>query len=66
MIDLLYERKRRGMSQEDMASRVGVTRRVWAGAENGAEPRGESALTIARFFDCEITDIWPVHEKDAA
>jgi DNA-binding XRE family transcriptional regulator len=64
-INLLAERKRLAKSQAEMAALVGVTRRVWAAAENGSEPRGESALKIAKHFGCQTTDIWPVPDRQA-
>ena len=60
MIDFAAERKNRGLSQDDMAREIGVTRRVYQGAESGTrEPRGENALAFAKYFHCSVTDIWP-------
>lgn len=65
MIDLAAERRNRGLSQEEMAAEIGVTRRVLGAAENGAQPRGRNATKIARYFSVEVTDIWPVEEVAA-
>ena len=66
MINLEAERRNRGLSQDEMAAKVGVTRRVWGAAENGSQPRGKNARKIARFFGVEVTAIWPVDERVAA
>jgi DNA-binding XRE family transcriptional regulator len=67
MVNLLAERKDRGLSQRAMADLVGVTRRVWAAAERGeVEPRGTSARKIAEFFNVKVTDIWPAASVEAA
>ena len=61
MINLLDHRTNLGLSQEQMAERIGVTRRVYQGAETGERvPRGQNALAFARHFDCKVTDLWPL------
>lgn len=66
-INLLAERKNRGLSQHEMARRIGVTRRVYQAAEAGTrQPRGENALAFARFFGRDVTDLWPIDDREAA
>ncbi|HYI79984.1 MAG TPA: helix-turn-helix transcriptional regulator [Thermoleophilaceae bacterium] len=67
MVNLLAERKNRGLSQQEMADKIGVTRRVWAGAETGeSEPRGRNARKIADFLELQVTDIWSADDEPAA
>lgn len=64
---LLNERRNLGLSQAQMAAHIGVTRRVYQGAETGKhEPLGENALAFARYFDCAVTDLWPIDEHAEA
>lgn len=64
---LLNERRNLGITQAQMAARIGVTRRVYQGAETGGhEPRGENAVAFARYFECAVTDLWPLDEHSAA
>lgn len=66
MIDLLKERTNRGLSQEEMAAEIGVTRRVYQGAESGTRvPRGENAVAFADYFNLKVTDLWPVDREVA-
>lgn len=68
MIDLLVERTNRGLSQEQMASTIGVTRRVYQAAEaRTSVPRGRNALAFAAFFHCEVAALFPPQrEREAA
>jgi len=62
------ERKRHGMSQEGLASRVGVTRGVISGLECGRNNRAsrEVRRDIAAIFDLEEDELLEIMPKRAA
>jgi transcriptional regulator with XRE-family HTH domain len=65
-MDLRAERLNRGLTLEEMAERVGVTRRVLQAAEGGQQPRPGNALKIADFLGCQVTDVWPIEPESTA
>lgn len=48
-------RKRRGVSQEEIATELGLTRSTYSGYENGiAEPSIETLIKISAYYDMSL------------
>lgn len=64
---LRAERANRGLNHRDAAAAIGelVTADILMRAENGARPRPQAAKAIADFYDCLVTDIWPIEQVAA-
>lgn len=59
MNNLKYYRHEKGISQEELAIRIGVSQRHIAFIESGNRtPSLKIALKIAKFFDIKIEDIF--------
>ena len=63
-------RKRRGVSQEEIATELGLTRSTYSGYENGiAEPSIETLIKISAYYDMSLDkfikrDLTRISEKD--
>lgn len=63
-------RKRRGASQEEIASELGLTRSSYSGYENGvAEPNIETLIKISEYYDISLDklirhDLGKISERD--
>ncbi|MBK7128809.1 MAG: helix-turn-helix domain-containing protein [Crocinitomicaceae bacterium] len=63
-------RKRRGVSQEEIATELGLTRSTYSGYENGiAEPSIETLIKISAYYDMSLDkfvkrDLSRISEKD--
>lgn len=56
--NISYLRKIRKLSQEDMATGIGVQRSTWSNYENGrTEPNFETMMSIIKFFDVSADTI---------
>lgn len=53
-------RLNRGLSTRDAARKIGVSQAILLRAESGLGVRPQSAKRIADFYDCLVTDLWPV------
>lgn len=52
------QRLKNGLSQEEVAAAVGVTRQAVCQWENGgAYPRGENLLKVAELYHCTVDDL---------
>lgn len=49
----------RGMSQQDLATSAGVSRKSVSRIENGAIPRLNTARSVASVFGVDVTTIFP-------
>lgn len=58
-------RLNRGLSVAACAEGAGVPEHVVRHAETGGRPRPENALLLADFYDCKVTDLWPITEESA-
>jgi len=57
--DLAIRRRRRGLTQEELAEAVGVTRQTIIGIErNRHSPSLELAFELAAFFDSRVEDLF--------
>ena len=57
-------RKERGLRQEDMAKKLGVTRQTIIAIENDKyNPTLELAMKIARLFDLQVEDIFKLSDS---
>lgn len=65
-VNLTAERLNRGLSIRQAAKAIGVTAPTLQRAETGEGVHPGNALKIADFYDCKVTDIWPVEEQAAA
>ncbi|MBK7131242.1 MAG: helix-turn-helix transcriptional regulator [Crocinitomicaceae bacterium] len=51
-------RKRRGVSQEEIATELGLTRSTYSGYENGiAEPSIETLIKISAYYDMSFRQV---------
>ncbi len=67
MVNLRGERLNRGLSAEDAANEIGISKQVLLNAENRQNtPRPETAKKIADLYGYKVTDIWPVEDQVAA
>jgi DNA-binding XRE family transcriptional regulator len=57
------ERANRGLTQEKMAKRIGISRRSWWRAEQGLNLSPPIALRVARYFGYDVTELWPVDKE---
>jgi ribosome-binding protein aMBF1 (putative translation factor) len=64
--NLRAARVNRGLSIPDLAAQLGLGRRVIERAESGQMPHPRNAKKIADFYGVQVTDIWPVTERQAA
>ena len=56
--NISYLRKIRKLSQEDMATGIGVQRSTWSNYENGrTEPNFETMMSIIKFFNVSADTI---------
>ncbi len=56
-------REKRGMTQEELARALGVTRQTIIAIEKGKyDPSLKLALKIARFFGVRVEDVFEVEE----
>lgn len=66
-INMRTDRINRGLSQQELADKIGVSVDVIRNVEEtGNRPRPANALAIARFYDSDVVDLWPVPIKGAA
>lgn len=49
-----------GLSPRELGYAVGVSDRTISRIEDGHRPRVRTMFLLASFFDCEVTDLWPV------
>lgn len=55
----------RGMSQAFLAKKIGVSNQTMnAWAKDRAVPSMELAYKVAKFLDCQVTDIWEYNGKE--
>ena len=64
--NIIEERLNRGLSRRQLADELGVSPRVIEYAEQGGRPHPRNAKKIADFFDCRVTDIWPLAPEETA
>lgn len=67
--DVKIRRSRRGVTQEELAEAVDVSRRTISALESGRyNPSLELAYRIAAYFDCSIEDVFesPLTEEEDA
>ena len=58
-------RKEKGLSQEELAARLGVSRQTISSLENGRyNPSILLAYKIAKYFDMTIEDVFLFDEED--
>lgn len=53
-------RHERGMSPEQLGHRVGVSGRTIRRVEEGKRPTVRTMFLIAKEFDCEVVELWPI------
>jgi transcriptional regulator with XRE-family HTH domain len=53
-------RVNRGLSPEQLGSRVGVSGRTIRRVEEGGRPTVRTMFLLAKEFDCEVVDLWPL------
>lgn len=59
MVDLQYERETKGISQQELATRVGITRQALSAVERGlALPNVENAKKIAEVLGIRWWDFY--------
>lgn len=61
-VTLLTERLNRGLSPEDAAAEIGISRVTLQRAESDLPIQAAKAKLIADFYGVLVTDIWPVDE----
>lgn len=49
-----------GLSPSQLGYAVGVSDRTICRIEDGHRPRVRTMFLLASYFDCEVTDLWPV------
>ena len=59
-------RLNKGLSTRKAAEGIGVTQDLLIRAEAGSMPHPKNAKLIADFYEVQVTDIWPVPEREAA
>jgi putative transcriptional regulator len=63
VVHLKLHRTERGLTQEELAGRVGVTRQTIISIERGRySPSIELALQLARLFDVPVEALFQLHE----
>lgn len=65
-VNLEAERLNRGLSVRGAAKKIGIARGTLENAERGESIHPASAKQIADFYECLVTDIWPVADRSAA
>lgn len=63
---LMAARLNRGLSVRKAAREMKVDRRTLERAESGQHVHPSSAKRIADFYDCRVTDIWPIPDREAS
>lgn len=63
-VNLVNERKRRGLGIVEASHAIGISFNSLKLAEAGVEPRSDVARKIAAFYGLSIVEQWPA--KDAA
>jgi transcriptional regulator with XRE-family HTH domain len=58
-------RLNRGLTLRALAEEAGVSLGAAARAEAGKAVNPENAKALADYFDCKVTDIWPVEPAEA-
>lgn len=53
-------RVNKGLSPEALGGRVGVSGRTIRRVEDGKRPTVRTMFLLAKEFDCEVTDLWPL------
>jgi transcriptional regulator with XRE-family HTH domain len=53
-------RHERGMSPEALGLRIGVSGRTIRRVEEGKRPTVRTMFLIAKEFDCDVTELWPL------
>lgn len=48
------------MSPEQLGHRVGVSGRTIRRVEEGKRPTARTMFLIAKEFDCEVVELWPI------
>lgn len=59
-LDLVARRVNKGLSQQDAAAAIGISRVTLDRAESDLSIQVAKAKLIADFYECEVTAIWPV------
>lgn len=54
-------RKLHGMSQTDLANKIGVSQQIISNIENGQKPDVDKAILIAKIFECKVEDIFLIN-----
>lgn len=50
----------RGLSPEQLGGKLGISGRTIRRVEEGKRPTVRTMFALAREFDCEVTDLWPL------
>jgi transcriptional regulator with XRE-family HTH domain len=62
VISVKEERLNRGLTLRELAEAAGVSVGAAQRADAGQTVRPDNAKALADYFDCKVTDIWPVDE----
>lgn len=65
-MNLTAERLNRGLSLTAAARAMGVHRKTLTALESGARAHPESAKKVADFYGCQVVDVMPVEDVQAA
>ena len=64
-LDLKTERKKRKISQQEIAEKLGVDQKTYSNYENGkTEPTIKTIIKLTEIFNCTLDEIFNVKEKD--
>lgn len=67
MIDLLAERRNRGLTLDEAASAMKVDRTaLWRTEKGISRPEPRNAFKIASFYGYKVTEVWPLEQEPAA
>lgn len=64
--DLQELRLNKGLSIRAAADEMGIAEQSLRRAESGESVLPRVAFQIASFYDCKVTDLWPVEPVEAA
>ena len=56
-------RVNRGLSRRDLAEELGVGQETVRLIENGHRPSPRIGKKFADFFECSVTDLWPIEQE---
>lgn len=65
MISVKEERLNRGLTLRELADEAGVSVGAAQRADAGQTVRPDNAKALADYFECKVTDIWPVESAPA-